>query len=49
MLDSARMWRTASVFLLVLVSVWNLRAEPVDPDPVIQTQENFDLEKVSLK
>lgn len=44
-----RMWRTVSVVLLVLVSVWTLRAEPVDPEPVIQTQENFDLGKVSLK
>lgn len=42
-----RMWRTVNVVLLVLVSVWTLRAEPVDPEPVIQTQENFDLGKVS--
>uniref|UniRef100_A0A674PQ88 Lipocalin/cytosolic fatty-acid binding domain-containing protein n=1 Tax=Takifugu rubripes TaxID=31033 RepID=A0A674PQ88_TAKRU len=39
------MWRTLGVLLLVLVSAWTLRAEPLDPEPVIQTQENFDLGK----
>uniref|UniRef100_H3D6Q0 Protein AMBP n=1 Tax=Tetraodon nigroviridis TaxID=99883 RepID=H3D6Q0_TETNG len=34
-----------SVILLVLVSVWTLQAEPVDPEAVTQTQENFDLGK----
>lgn len=42
------MWTTVGAFLLVLVSAWPLRAEPLDPEPVIQTQENFDLGKVSL-
>ncbi|XP_056875607.1 protein AMBP [Takifugu flavidus] len=39
------MWRTLGALLLVLVSAWTLRAEPLDPEPVIQTQENFDLGK----
>lgn len=43
------MWRTVGAFFLVLVSAWTLRAEPLHPEPVIQTQENFDLGKVSLK
>lgn len=43
------MWRRLGAILLVLVSAWTLQAEPLDPEPVIQTQENFDLGKVSLK
>lgn len=42
------MWRAGSVVsLLVLGSAWTLQAVPVLPEPVIQTQENFDLGGVS--
>lgn len=40
------MWRILGALLLVMVAAWT---QPLDPEPVIQTQENFDLGKVSLK
>lgn len=46
---SCRMRGRMGAILLVLVSAWTLQAEPLDPEPVVQTQENFDLGKVSLK
>lgn len=42
------MWRVGMlVSLLVLGSAWTLPLLPVLPEPVIQTQENFDLGRVS--
>lgn len=44
-----RMWRAGLVAsVLVLGSAWTLPVVPVLPEPVIQTQENFDLGRVSV-
>lgn len=42
------MWgATSAVCLLVLGSAWTLPTEPGPPEPAVQTQENFDLSRVS--
>lgn len=42
------MWRTGTVVCwLLLGSAWALKVVPQLPEPVIQTQENFDLGRVS--
>lgn len=46
--EAGRMWRTGTVVCwLLLGSAWALEVVPQLPEPVIQTQENFDLGRVS--